>query len=76
MEIKQIWQEEMHLAVGDHMVVKQDENKGFSITEENNRHESFAIKSYLRTLEEFSVKLDLLNEIVDVAAVRQQVEEK
>ena len=33
LEIKQIWQDEMHLPVGDHMVVKQDENMGFSITE-------------------------------------------
>ena len=45
LEIKQIWQDEMHLAVGDHVVVKQDKNMGFSFTEEKNGHESFAIKS-------------------------------
>ena len=60
LEMKQNWQDEMHLAVGDHVVVKQDKNMGFSFTEEKNRHESFAIKSNTRTLEDFSVKLDLL----------------
>ena len=76
MEIKQIWQDEMHLAVGDHVVVKQDKNMGFSFTEENNGHESFAIKSNLGTREDFTVKLDLLKENVEFASVRQHVEEK
>ena len=76
LEIKQIWQDEMHLAVGDHVVVKQDKNMGFSFTEENNGHESFAIKSNIRTLEEFIVKLDLLKEDMNVASVRQHVKEK
>ena len=76
LEIKQIWQDEMHLAVGDHVVVKQDKNMGFSFTEENNGHESFAIKSNIRTLEEFIVKLDLLKENMNVASVRQHVKEK
>ena len=34
LEIKQVWQDEMHLAVSDHMIVEQDENMGFSIVEE------------------------------------------
>ena len=76
LEIKQIWQDEMHLAVGDHVVVKQDKNMGFSFTEEKNGHDSFATKSNIRTLEEFSVKLDLLKENIDVASVRQHVEER
>ena len=75
-EIKQVWQDKMHLAVNDHMIVEQDENMGFSIVEEKNEHESFAIKSNLRTLEEFTVKLDLLKENKDVASVRQHVEGK
>ena len=66
----------MHLAVGDYVVVKQDKNMGFSFTEEMNGHESFAIESNIRTLEEFSVKLDLLKKNIDVASVRQHVEEK
>ena len=66
----------MHLAVSDHMIVEQDKNMGFSIVEEKNEHESFAIKSNLRTLEDFTVKLDLLKENIDVASVRQHVEEK
>ena len=76
LENKQVWQEEMHLAVSDHMKVEQDENMGFSIVEEKNEHESFVIKSNLRTLEDFTVKLDLLKENIDVASVRQHVEEK
>ena len=28
LEIKQIWQDEMHLALGDHVVVNQDKNMG------------------------------------------------
>ena len=76
LEIKQIWQDEMHLAVGDHVVVKQVKDMGFSSTEEKNGHESFAIKSNIRTLEEFGVKLDLLKQNIDVASVRQHVEEK
>ena len=76
LEIKQTWQDEMHLAVGDHVVVKHDKNMGFSFTEEKNGHESFAVKSNIRTLEEFSVKFDLLKENIDVASVRQHVEEK
>ena len=76
LENKQVWQDEMHLAVSDHMKVEQDENMGFSIVEEKNEHESFAIKSNLRTLEEFTVMLDLRKENIDVASVRQHVEEK
>ena len=34
------------------------------------------IKSNIRTLEEFSVKLDLLRENIDVTSVRRHVEEK
>ena len=66
----------MHLAVGDHVVVKHDTNMGFSFTEEKNGHERFVIESNIRTLEEFSVKLDLLKENIDFASVRQHVEEK
>ena len=69
LENKQVWQDEMHLAVSDHMIVEQDKSMGFSIVEEKNEHESFAIKSNLRTLEDFTVKLDLLKENVDVASV-------
>ena len=76
LEIKQIWQDEMHLAVSDHMIVEQDKNMGFSIVEEKNEHESFAIKSNLRTLEEFTVMLDLVKQNMDVASVRQHVKEK
>ena len=76
LENKQVWQDERHLAVSDHMKVEQDENMGFSIVEEKNEHESFAIKSNLRTLEEFTVMLDLRKENIDVASVRQHVEEK
>ena len=76
LEIKQNCQDEMHLAVGDHVVVKQDTNMGFSFTEEKNGRGSFAIKSNIQTLEEFSVKLDLLKENIDVASVRQHVQEK
>ena len=76
LEIQQFWQEEMHLAVGDHVVVKQDKNMCFSFTEEKNGHETFAITSNIRTLEEFSVKLDLLKDNIDVASVRQHFEEK
>ena len=75
-EIKQAWQEEMQLVAGDHNTVKQEEIKEFLITEEKNGHEIFAIKSNIRTLEECSVKLDLLKENIDVASVRQHVEEK
>ena len=76
LEIKQIWKDEMHLAVSDHMTVEQDKNMGFSIVEEKNEHESFAIKSNLRTLEEFTVMLELVKQITAVASVRQHVEEK
>ena len=75
-EIKQVWKEEMHLAVSDHMIVEPDENMGFSIVEEKKEHESFAIKSNLRTLEEFTVMLDLVKQNMDVASVRQHVKEK
>ena len=76
LEIKQIWKDEMHLAVSDHMTVEQDKNVGFSIVEEKNEHESFAIKSNLRTLEEFTVMLELVKQNTAVASVRQHVEEK
>ena len=75
-EIKQVWQEEMQLVAGDHNIVKQRENKEFLITEEKNEYERVAITSNLQTSEEFSVKLDLRKENVDVASVRQHVEEK
>ena len=76
LEIKEVWQDEMHLAVSDHMIVEQDENMGFSIVEEKNEHESFAIESNLRTLEEFTVMLDLVKQNMDVASVRQHVKGK
>ena len=66
----------MHLAVSDHMIVEQDENMDFSIAEEKNEHRSFAIKSNLRTLEEFTVMLDLVKQNMDVASVRPHVKEK
>ena len=66
----------MQLVAGDHNIVKQEENKEFLITEEKNEHESVAITSNLQTSEEFSVKLDLRKENVDVASVRQHVEQK
>ena len=68
LEIKQVWQDEMHLAVSDHMIVEQDKNMGFSIIEEKNEHESFAIKSNLRTLEDYTVMLDLVKQNMDVAS--------
>ena len=76
LENKQVWQDEMHLAVSDHMIVEQDKNMGFSIVEEKNEHESFAIKSNLRTLVDFTVMLDLVKQNMDVASVRQHVKEK
>ena len=76
LEIKQVWQDEMHLAVSDHMIVEQNKNMGFSIVEEKNEHESFACKSNLRTLEEFTVMLDLVKQKMDVASVRQHGKEK
>ena len=66
----------MHLAVSDHMIDEQDKNMGFSIVGEKNEHESFAIKSNLRTLGDFTVKLDLVKQNMDVASVRQHVKEK
>ena len=76
LEIKQVWQDEIHLAVSDHMIAEQDENMGFSNVEEKNEHERFAIKSNLRTLEEFTVMLDLVKQNMDVASVRQHEKEK
>ena len=76
LEIKQVWQDEMHVAVSDHMIVEQDENRGFPNVEEKNEHESFAIKSNLRTLDEFTVMLDLVKQNMDVTSVRQHVKEK
>ena len=76
LEIKQVWQEEMQLVAGDHNIVQQKENKEFSVTEEQSEHKRVAITSNLQISEEFSVKLDLLKENVDVASVRQHVEEK
>ena len=66
----------MQLVASDHIIVQQKENKEFSITEEKNEHERVAITSNIRVSEEFSVKLDLLKENVDVVPVRQHVEEK
>ena len=76
LEIKQAWQDEMHLAVSDHMIVEQDENMGFSIVEEKNEHKNFAIDSNLRTLREITVMLDLVKQNMDVASGRQHVKEK
>ena len=66
----------MQLVAGDRNIVKQEKNKEFSITEEKNEHERVAITSSFQTSEEFSVKLDFRKENVDVASVRQHVEEK
>ena len=66
----------MQLVAGDHNIVKQEENKEFLITEEKNEHKRVAITSNLQTSEEFSVKLDLRKENVDVASEQQHVEKK
>ena len=76
LEFKQVWQKEMQFIAGDQNMLKQEEKTEFSYTEEKNGHESFAIKSNTRNLEEFSVKLDLLKENIDVASVQQLVKEK
>ena len=36
LEVKQIWQDERHLPVGDHVVVKQDKKMGFSLQKKKN----------------------------------------
>ena len=59
----------MQLVAGDHIIVQPKENKEFSFTEEKNEHERVAITSKLQNSDEFSVKLDLLKENVDVAPV-------
>ena len=66
----------MHLVVGDHMIVEQDENMGFSITEEKNKYESFAVTSILQTSEELGVTRDLLKQSIDVASVHPHVKDK
>ena len=76
MEIKQVWQEEMHVVAGDHNIVKREENKDFPITAEKNEHDCVAITSNLQTSKEFSVTLDLLKQSIDVASVQQHVKEK
>ena len=76
LEIKQVWQDEMHLAVSDHMIVEQDENMGFSIVEEKNEHERVAITSNFQTSEKNCVTLDLLKQNIGVASVQQLVKEK
>ena len=79
MEIKQVWQEEMHLVVGDHNIVKQEENKDFSITEEKSEHERVAITPNLQTSEELHATFCtnyLLKESVDVGSAKQHVKEK
>ena len=75
-EIKQVWQEEMQLVTGDHYIVKQEENKEFLITEENNEHERVAITSNFQISEKICVTLDLLKQCIGVASVQQLVKEK
>ena len=74
-EIKQVWQEEMHLVAGDHNIVKQEKNKDFSVSEEKSEHERVAFTSNLQTSEVFSVTRDLLKQNIDVASVQQHVNE-
>ena len=49
---------------------------GFSITEEKNKHESFALTSKLQTSEEFIVTLDLPKQSIDVGSVQLHVKKK
>ena len=60
LEIKRVWQEGMQLVAVDHNIVKQKENKEFSITEEKNEHERVAITSNFQTSEKICLTLDLL----------------
>ena len=76
LEIKQVWQDEMHLAVSDHMIVEQDKNMGFSLVEEMNEHERVAITSNFQTSEKNCVALDLLKQSIGVASVQQLVKKK
>ena len=75
-EIKQVWQEEMHLDADDHNILKQEENKDFPITEGKKEHKSVASSSNLQTSKKISVTLDLLKQSRDVAFLQQQVKEK
>ena len=75
-EIKQIWQEEMQLVAGDHNIVKQEENKEFSVTEEKNEEKRVALASNFQTLKEICVTLDLLKQSIGVASVQQLAKEK
>ena len=76
LEFKQVWQEEMQFFAGDHNIVKQKENKEFSITEEKYEHERVAITSNFQTSEKICVTLDLLKQSIGVASVQQLVKEK
>ena len=75
-EIKQVWQEEMHLVADDHNILKQEENKDFPITEGKKEHKNVAISSNLQTSKKISVTLDLLKQSRDVAFIQQHVKEK
>ena len=49
-ELEQVCQEDMQLVAGDHTMLKQIQNKEFSITEEKNEHERVAITSNFGTI--------------------------
>ena len=74
MEIKQVWQEDMHVVACDQNIVKREENKGFSA--EKNEHECVAITPNLQTSEDLSVTLDLLKQSIDVASVQQHLQKE
>ena len=66
----------MQFLAGYHNIVKQEENKKFSNTEEKNEQERVTITSNFQTSERICVTLDLPKQCIGVASVQQLDKEK
>ena len=72
-DTEQVLEEEIHLAMSEHLVVQTEETLDYRMTETRKEHRSLAFASNNETSEEMSVQLELLQEMAEVSTVLQDV---
>ena len=74
-DTKQVLEEEIHLVMSEHSIVKTELNLKYTITETRKEHRSLSFASSKRGLKEFSMQIELLQECANVTTVLQHAQQ-
>ena len=75
LDTTEVLEEEIHLVMSEHLIVKTEENLDYPMTETRKEHLSLAFASNNETSEELSVQLELLQEMADLSTVLQKIQQ-